>query len=128
LATAVSARTTWRVGGDLKEVKNAVDGSRVTAAVSEPAYQNAHVTIDLGKPCLFNMVVIDHGPEEMGFCRRLAVLTSLDGQNYTRRTVGPGTRRVTILSLITPILARYVRLQVVATGDRPWSVGEVYVQ
>jgi len=127
-AAALSKRPNWRVSGDLKDPAKAVDGDVNTAALSGRIYANASLTIDLGKPCVFNMVIIDHGPNETGFCGRVAVLTSLDGTTFTHRHTAPGTRRVTIASLIAPALARYVRLQAVQEGSEPWSVAEVYLQ
>lgn len=127
-ASAVSKRSNWRIGGDLRDLQNAIDGDFTTAAVSRDDYANATITIDLGKVCLFNTVVIDHGPNELGFCRRVALLTSSDGMTFTHRHIVGGTRRVTIVCFITPTLARYVRLEAVLPGSRPWSVGEVYMQ
>jgi len=119
---------TWRAEGSLRNPQLAIDGNLSTAAVSEPLYAGAFLTIDLGKPCLFNMVVLDHGSDEHGHARKVALLTSMDGKSYTRQLVASGTRRVTTLSAITLILARYVRLQAAVPGDQPWSIAEVYLQ
>jgi len=127
-ASAVTSRSEWRVSGDLKEIVRAVDGQRGTAALTPNGRRNAQITIDLGQTCLFNMVVVDHGPNEHGFCGRVALLTSLDGRNFTRRTIVQGTRRVTIFSLVTPTLGRHIRLQAIEAGPEPWSIGEIYVQ
>jgi hypothetical protein len=127
-AAAISDPQIWRLGGNLYNLGHAADGSTSTATVSDPAYRNATLTIDLGKPCLFNAIFIDHGPSAMGFCRRVAVLTSLDGKHFSQQHVGPGTRRVTSLCIIKPVLARYIRLQAIIPGDRAWSIGEVYIQ
>ena len=128
LASAVTSRSEWRVSGDLREIVRAVDGQRGSAARAENGRSNTQITIDLGKTCLFNLVVVDHGPNEHGFCGRVALLTSLDGRSFTRRTVIQGTRRVTIFSLVTPTLGRHIRLQAIEAGSEPWSIGEIYVQ
>jgi len=125
---SITDRATWQISGTLKNLPSAIDGDVATSAVSFPAGGNGVVTLDLGKPCVFNLIVVDHGPSEMGYAARLAVLTSLDGQKFTRRHVASGTRRVSLLNIVTPTLARYVRLQVVQPGALPWSVGDVYLQ
>ena len=86
------------------------------------------LTIDLKEMVLFQMVVIDHGRDEHGYCRRVGVATSADGEAFADRHPAPGTRRLTILSLPEPVLARYVRLRVVRPGPRPWSIAEVFLQ
>ena len=126
---AISKRTSWRAYGDLRNPQYALDGRQDTAAVSNGNnYDDAVLTFDLGKPCLFNMVVIEHGPNEHGFCGRIAVLTSMDGVHYSDQKIGSGTRAVTTLLLDSPVLARYVQLKVIVPGTRPWSVSEVYLQ
>ncbi len=126
-ADRISPRTRWRVLGDLRNPLNAVDGEISTAAVGDFAGDNATLTLDLGKPCLFNMVVVEHGLEEYGYCRRMAVLTSNEGVNFTRQMDVPGLRRVTTAVLIRPVLARYVRIQATVPGHRRWSVAEVHL-
>ncbi len=127
-AASISRRAVWRAGGDVRSPQYAVDGDPATAAVSSAADHTGMLTIDLGKPCLFNMVVIEHGHDEHGFAGRVAVLTSLDGQIFTHRYAAAGTRKVTTLWLGEAVLARYVRLQVLVGGNRPWSVAEVHLQ
>jgi hypothetical protein len=129
-SSEISPRAKWIIVGTrgIEDAAKALDGDRGTAAVSGASYDKAHITIDLGKVCLFNMVVIDHGPNEYGFCGRVAVLTSLDNNAYTPRRSEPGTRRVSIVSLIKPELARYVRIRADAEGSRPWSLGEIYLE
>ena len=127
-ALALTAPSTWRLQGDVYHPERAADGDRDTTAVSGLSYRNATITIDLGKACLFNAIFIDHGPSEVGFCRTVAVLTSLDGKHFTRRHEGPGTRRVTSLCIIRPTLARYICLQAVRPGTEPWSLAEIYIQ
>ena len=129
-AAKVTPRREWTTGGStgITGLELAFDGNRSTAAGTGSSYRGATLTIDLGKVCLFNMIVVDHGPEEMGFVRGIAVSTSLDGETYHKRFGGPGTREESIFSLVAPALARYVRLQVVEPGPEPWSIGEVYVR
>ena len=124
---AITPRSRWLPTGDLRDPFYAVDNNINTAAVSDEAYENATLTIDLGKACLFNMVVIEHGPDQWGFCRKLAILTSDDGRKFDQQAVVPGLRRRTTVLLVRSVLARYIRLQVLETGDRPWSVAEVHV-
>ena len=129
-SSRISSRAKWTVVGTrgIEDAAKALDGDRDTAAVSSASYDKAHITIDLGKVCLFNMVVIDHGPSEYGFCGQVAVLTSLDNSAYTPRQSAAGTRRVSIVSLIKPHLARYVRIRADVEGSRPWSLGEIYLE
>lgn len=127
-AAAVSPHSDWKISGNLSGLEKAADGNAGTAAVGDVRSPNARVEIDLGKACLFNMVIIEHGPEQFGFCRRVAVLTSLDGKQFHRRVVLPGTRHVTILYLGRPVLARHVRLEAVSPGSQAWSVAEVLLR
>ena len=127
-AAAVPDRRQWRVTGDLRNSHKAADGNVSSAAVSLRNYDSAYITVDLGKVSLFNMVIVDHGAEEFGFCRRLAVETSLDGKTFTFQYAAPGTRRVTLLVLSRPVLARYVRLKTIVPGMRRFSVAEVYLR
>ena len=81
------------------------------------------VTYHVGRP--FD---IDHGREPLGYCRRVAVATSLDAKLWVDRHAAPGTRRVTILSMPSVALARYIRLKAVQPSARPWAIAELYVQ
>jgi len=127
-AAALSDPRTWKLSGSLRDIRQAVDGNCSTAAVSNPIYENAAVTIDLRKACLFNALFIHHGSMPEGYCRRVAVLTSLDGRNFTPQFEAPGTRAVTSVCIIRPILARFIRIQAVKQGLKAWSVAELYVQ
>ena len=127
-AAMITPRQQWRVEGDVNDPAYAIDGLLSTASTTGYDYDNATVTIDLGKICLFNMVVIDHGENENGFCRRLAMLTSTNGKTFIRRKIAPGNRRVSIICLISPILARYVRLQAISQGQEPWALAEIHMQ
>ena len=123
----IPPRNIWRASGDLNQPANAIDGSPSTAAVSAPGTVNAHLLLDLGRPAIFNRIVIEQG-DEYGFPQKLAVWTSLDGQNYTLQAEVPGKRRVTNVSLVGPVLARYIRLQAVVPGEKPWSIAEIVLQ
>jgi hypothetical protein len=122
---AIPPMSGWRATGDAREPALAIDGAPGTAAVL--ADGGSQITIDLGKPSMFNMVVVDHGSVTGGYPRRLAVLTSMDGRTFTQRHVAAGTPRYTTLCLFTPTLARYVRLQTVTPGNKPWNIAEVYL-
>jgi hypothetical protein len=125
----ISAKGIWRAYGDLGGAKLAIDSDVNTAAISAASYANAKLTIDLGKPCLFNTIVVDHGPKDpLAFCRLVSVSISSDGRNYKQVLLAPGTRRITYLNLVTPALAQFIRLQAVVAGDRPWSVAEIYLE
>lgn len=124
----VSDPSGWRATG-LHSAPLGIDQDTSTFAYSDQEYTGARYIVDLGKPCLLNLVVIQHGRRhEMGFATRVAVLTSLDGSEFTQRHVGYGNRRRTTLSLVTPTLARYVCLQAVEAGDHPWVISELYLQ
>lgn len=127
-AAALSDPRTWKLSGTVQSPSLAVDGKRNTYARSTSRQPTPQITIDLGKSCLFNAVFIDHGTNEFGYCRRLAVLTSLDGENFTKCYETQGTRLITSACIITPVLARYVRLQVIQPGSQAWSVAEIYIQ
>jgi len=117
----------WIVTGNVQSPAKAIDGNVATAAIGPQGQANGWIVIDLGKICLLNMVVIDHGPDEFGYCRELAVQTSDDGQTWTLQAVVPGLRRVTNCLFTGPELARYVKLQCLTPGARPWSVAEIYI-
>ncbi len=123
----ISPRGRWLAYGNLRDPHLAIDGNPSTAAVSEVFYHGAALTIDLGKFCQFNMVIIDHGSNEFGFCGRVAVLTSDDGQWFRQQVVVPGLRRVTTAVLARQVLARYIRLQALEPGKEPWSIAEVHL-
>ena len=127
LDNSVSPRRQWKAAGTITDPARAIDGNLGTLALANP-HNNAALTVDLAKACIFNMVVIDHGSNEYGFARRIAVSVSLDGKRFTRVHTGMGARRVTLLSIMKPTLARYIRLEATMSGPRPWAVAEVYFQ
>jgi hypothetical protein len=125
---AVTERSLWRASGTVKDPASATDGSIDTAAVATNTPTAPTLTIDLGKPCLFNLLVLDHGREPFGFARRVVVATSLDGKTFAQQYAASGTRRVSTFLLVTPVLARYVQFQATAPGQKPWTVAEVHLQ
>jgi hypothetical protein len=128
LGADISPKNTWLVRGDLQNPLAAVDEDMATAARSDYDYSGAAITIDLRRPCVFQTVVVDHGAGEHGHASKVAVATSADGKSFTDRHVSPGKRRVTILCLPKPVLARYLRLRVTAPGVQPWNIAEIYLQ
>ncbi len=124
---SVPDRSGWRLTGTLANAAAAADGNIATIARAESRGGGA-LTIDLGKPGVFNMVVLDHGKEEFGYAGRARVLTSVDGRSFVPRHNAPGTRRVSSYLLISPVLARYVRIQVTRPGPKPWAVAEIHLQ
>ncbi|MFW6066217.1 MAG: discoidin domain-containing protein [Planctomycetota bacterium] len=127
-AASVSSLSKWEVTGDVSPAGAVADGNPATAAVSDQQYRGAQITIDLGKPCLLNTVVVDHGRRQFGFPRRMTVLTSMNGKDFQQRVTVPGTRRVTTACLLTPVLGRYVRLRAEVPGDQPWAIAEVRIR
>lgn len=125
--SVITPRQTWRAMGDVQNPSLAIDGSVSTAATTTGSYDNASITVDLGKPCIFNLIQIEHGSDEQGYARRASVLVSIDGEKYERVAEASGTRRVTNINLITPTLARYVRIQATISGPRPWSIAEIVI-
>jgi hypothetical protein len=126
---SITPKSKWRAYGDFHNAQYAVDGNVHTSAVTGPSYDNAKFTIDLGKRCLFNTIIIDQGPDdELGFCRRIAVQVSNDGVSFYQAYTVSGTRRITYCSIVTPTMARYIRLVALVPGDRPWSIAEIYLE
>lgn len=128
MGAKITPKRTWAARGDLSNPAAVADGLLVTVARSDYDYTGAELVIDLRQPCMFQTVVIDHGLEPQGHCRKVGVATSLDGKLWVDRYAGPGARRVTVLSLPEVVLARYVRLRAVQPGTRPWAVAEVFLQ
>ena len=128
LGADITPKKTWLAGGDLQNPSAAIDGDMTTAARSDYDYSGAAITIDLRRQCVFQTVVVDHGAGEHGHASTVAVATSADGENFIDRHVSPGKRRVTILCLPKPVLARYLRLRVTAPGVQPWNIAEIYLQ
>jgi hypothetical protein len=129
VATTVTPKSQWHATSvTMSEPEAAVDGRLQTAAVG-PAVPKAELLIDLGRACLFNRVIIDHGTnDDEAYPRQLALQTSMDGRVFYTRKVVLGTRWRTNVSLITPTLARYVRLEVKKAGIGSWRVAEITLQ
>lgn len=125
----LSPHSQWRAtSADVTNAAGAVDGDLDTVAVSGSGSRGHAITIDLGRPCLFNMVNVDHGTSDGGQCGRVALQTSIDGRNYTLRKTVPGMRRITNICIIRPTLARYIRIEIAERGSGPWRIAEVYVR
>jgi len=123
----ISPRSQWKLSGPLTDLAAITDGQLATAAVAQQSTPAPTITIDLGRPCMFNLVIVDHG-ERLGACaQRVRVLTSDDGRQFTPQHETPGTPRVTSVMLRGFALARYVRIEAIG-GDEPWAVAEVYLQ
>ena len=125
----LTPKSAWTV--QARGVQNpdyATDGDPNTYATTPEGYRDAALTVDLGEPSLFNMLVIDHGDYEDGYAQRLVVSTSMDGQTYKRRAIAPGNRVVSNVCIVTPVLARYVRIEVVESWWHPWSIAEIQLK
>lgn len=128
LAESITPRTQWTPSSNLSDPAAAIDNDLNTAASAGNASAGYVIVLDLAKPCLFQTIIIDHGPAEMGYCGAIEVATSIDGRQFVTEYRTFGTRRVTIISLPEPTLGRYVRLQCQSPGPEPWSVAEIYLQ
>lgn len=128
----ISSPLGWSIespGDNFKMLRGAIDNIAVTQAETRQAdYRGASFVIDLGRPCIFNTVVLVHGTGDKGFAREVNVATSTDGKNFTDRYTAPGTPRFTYLNLLTPITARYVRITATRAGKTPWVISQVYFQ
>lgn len=122
---------TWKIsstGGGFIGLRQAIDGSPITFAITSKRYNNAAITLDLGRPCIFNLVALRHGINENAFARRVLLSTSLDGKKYTNRYECAGTKMVTYIPMLTFITARYIRIRASVPGREAWSIAEIYVQ
>ncbi len=131
LGDNISPQSTWKIDstdGGFVGLRQAIDGSPLTFAVTSRRYNNATITLDLGRPCVFNLVALRHGINENGFARRLSLSTSLDGKDYTSRYECVGTKKVTYIPILTPITARYIRIRASVPGSEAWSIAEIYLQ
>jgi len=125
---SITPKSQWKLSGDFTDLANAADDDVRTVATSGDGPES-FLQIDFGKPCVFNLVIIDHGPDRaLDFPVRLVLLTSYDGRTWTTEYIASGTRRITYIPLIGARLARHVRLVTQVRGDQPWTMGEVYFQ
>lgn len=128
LGESLTPKNTWLASGDVTTPASAIDGQVDTLANSGASYAGATFTIDLGRSCVFQTIILDHGRNEDGYAATVEVFTSTDGRIWQPEYVTIGTRRATILSLPKPTLARYLRLRALRPGPGPWSLAEVYLQ
>lgn len=128
LGANITPKNTWAARGDLANPASAIDHDLSTAARSDYQYKGTELIIDLKKVCLFQSVIIEHGAARGGHCRSVNISTSVDGRIYNNKYIAPGTRRVTIISLPAPTLARYVRLEASSPGRSRWAIAEIYIQ
>jgi hypothetical protein len=129
--SSISSRSRWKItssGAQFRNLATAIDSDRRTYAVTRGPYRNASITIDLGRPCYFNTVVLLHGNKPFGFARQVSLSTSIDGKKYTLQQTVPGTRKYTYVCVFTPMKARYIRLTALTPGREPWTIEEVYLQ
>ncbi len=128
---AISSMGRWSISssqGTFTELESAIDGSSSTAAKAEGNYAGASMTIDLGRHCIFNMVVLCHGREENGYARRVSVEVSTDGKTFRAGWSTFGTRAQTYIPLLTPVTARYVRITATEASATGWVISQVYFQ
>ncbi len=128
IPSSVTPKANWVASGDPQRPAAAIDGDVTTAAATTGSYVGQALTIDLTKACLFQMVVVEHGSQEQGFAGSVEVAVSTDGQSFQTEYTVPGTRRVTIICLPQPTLARYIRLRVLRPGPAPWHLAEIYIR
>lgn len=129
---AMAPQTEWKVtgspAGEFSFLTFAYDGNAMTTCQAKNYTRGQAITIDFTRPCIFNMIAIQHGPYEFGFPKEIAVDISNDGKNYTRIFTGEGTRKITYLCILSPVKARYVRLVALRPGSDKWSIAEIYFQ
>ena len=125
---SITPRKSWTATGNLDKPDLATDGDLNTMAVGRSGNPPPSLRIDLGQPCTFNFVVVDHGRDELAFARRVEIATSMNGRVFTPCMIGPGTRRVSNFMLPKTALARFVRITAIEPGAKPWAVAEVYLQ
>ncbi|MBT3279382.1 MAG: discoidin domain-containing protein [Phycisphaerales bacterium] len=114
--------------GSFTDLDNAIDASPTSAARVEGNYVGAGFTLDLGRRCVFNMVVLSHRGQENGYARRVSVEISNDGKTFRKAWTSLGTRAYTYIPLLTQVSARYVRITATEAGVMPWSISNIYFQ
>ncbi len=128
VASAVTARVRWSVASNMRNPAAAVDGRSGTYAEAILGAGTPQMTLDLGKASLFNLIVLEHGSDGEHFPGRIELTTSLDGESFVPAAVVPGTRRVTSICLVRPVLARYLRFRLLERGPEPLRIAEFYLQ
>jgi hypothetical protein len=121
-------KSKWSAYGTVSNPRLAIDGDINTEARADGRHGEPEITIDLGRECLFQSVIISHGNSPDAFCRTVTVATSLDGRAYVDQYNAPGTRSVTILCMDKPVLARFVRLKATRPGIQQWALAEISLQ
>ena len=128
---AISSQLAWKITSQhgFKGARKAIDGSSHTYAITTGKdYSGASITIDLERQCIFNMVVLIHGRKEFGFAKEVKLSISTDGKHFKPCYQTFGTRKITYISVLTPVTARYIRFTAVKPGSKPWAIAEVYLQ
>ena len=128
---AISSQLTWKVEAKhgFKDASKAIDGNSNSYAItSGKNYTGAYITIDLERQCIFNMVVLIHGPREFGFAKEVQLSISTDGKKFKSCYSTFGTRKITYISVLTPVTARYIRITATKPGSKPWAIAEIYLQ
>lgn len=128
---AMASQTEWKVTGTPGQfgfLSFAHDGNAMTVCQAKSFSRGQAITVDFTRPCIFNMIAIQHGAYELGFPKEIAVDISNDGRNFTRIFTGEGTKKITYLCILSPVKARYVRLVALRPGIDKWSIAEIYFQ
>ena len=123
--SVVKPANQWSASGTLRDPQNAIDSNASTWAASNGP--GAYLDVDLGAPSIFNYVRIAHGRDDE-FPPEVSVYVSLDGKDFQRVHKGPGTRRYTNLLLVTPCLARHVRIKAGDDVTHQWSIRDVLIR
>jgi hypothetical protein len=133
LSGAMTRRKQWTISGSGAEfinLKAALDENpRTMARTKTSKFSDASITIDLGQSCVFNLVILYHGDEPLGFPKQVSVSTSSDGVTFEQQAIVPGTRKVTYILLEHWKRSRYVRITADRAAQRkPWCLSELYVR
>ncbi|NLW85255.1 MAG: discoidin domain-containing protein [Planctomycetes bacterium] len=123
--SVVSPRRQWKTGGTLKDPHLAIDANASTSAVGQAP--GDYLLIDLGGPSLFNYIRLTHSPET-DFPPMFEVSTGLDENRMDKAQQFPGTRKCTNMLLVTPRLARFIRIQAAGTEAHKWSLADVIIR
>jgi hypothetical protein len=125
---AMAPRGQWRVAASsgMQNAAAALDGNMMTFATTAERYRTASITVDFGRPCFFNMIVLRHGAKEFGFARKVSLSVSMDGKTFTPVQTVLGTRKITYMLMFSSTTARYIRLTAEQPGSSAWAIGELY--
>lgn len=130
---ALSDISRWKVTAqsarcEFKNLNAMLDKNKTTYMYTVGDYKNASIIIDLSRPCVFNEILLLHGPKQLGYAGLIEVYTSSNGQDFTKIRTFPGTRYCTYLTLLTQVKARYIKLRAVRTTRYPWTISNIYIQ